>query len=113
MDDKILALLGDRSAQERITERGELQPWYGICWFNPPYGREIGKWVNRAHDYAMNGVTTVMLLLARTDTKWFHDYILNPQREVRYIRGRLNFGKTKNNAPFPSMIVVFKPNQKG
>lgn len=91
---------------------GLLQPWYGICWCNPPYGRGIGKWVKRAHDYAANGVTTVMLLPARTDTKWFHDYILNPQREVRYIRGRLKFGKAKNNAPFPSMIVIFKPNRK-
>lgn len=68
--------------------------------------------MNRAHDYAMNGVTTVMLLPARTDTKWFHDYILNPKREVRYIRGRLKFGKAKNNAPFPSMVVVFRPRKE-
>ena len=85
------------------------QPWDGVCWCNPPYGREIGKWVKRAHNYAMEGITTVMLLPARTDTQWFHDYILNPKREIRFIRGRLKFGGAKNSAPFPSMVVVFRP----
>lgn len=57
----------------------------------------------------MEGITTVMLLPARTDTQWFHDYILNPKREIRFIRGRLKFGGAKNSAPFPSMVVVFRP----
>ena len=88
---------------------GLVQPWYGNCWCNPPYGRKIGEWVKRAHNYAMEGITTVMLLPARTDTQWFHDYILNPMREIRFIRGRLKFGGAKNSAPFPSMVVVFRP----
>ena len=88
---------------------GLVQPWYGNCWCNPPYGRKIGEWVKRAHNYAMEGITTVMLLPARTDTQWFHDYILNPKREIRFIRGRLKFGDSKNSAPFPSMVVVFRP----
>ena len=50
----------------------------------------------------------VMLLPARTDTKWFHDYILG-KAEVRFIKGRLKFGGAKNSAPFPSMVVVFRP----
>ena len=88
---------------------GLVQPWRGKCWCNPPYGRKIGEWVKRAHNYAMEGITTVMLLPARTDTQWFHDYILNPKREIRFIRGRLKFGGAKNSAPFPSMVVVFRP----
>ena len=50
----------------------------------------------------------VMLLPARTDTIWFHEYI-NGKAEIRFIRGRLKFGKAKNSAPFPSMVVVFHP----
>lgn len=75
-----------------------------MCWMNPPYGREIGKWVEKA---SHNQV--VCLLPARTDTRWFHDYIYNkPKVEIRFIKGRLKFGGSKNSAPFPSMIVIFK-----
>lgn len=87
---------------------GLFQPWYGRCWCNPPYGREIGKWVEKAYNSAKDGALVVMLLPARTDTRWFHDYIYN-KAEVKFIRGRLKFGKSKNSAPFPSMIVVFRP----
>jgi phage N-6-adenine-methyltransferase len=82
------------------------QPWYGRCWCNPPYGREIGKWVEKAYKSATDGATVVMLLPAKTDTKWFHKYIYG-KAEVRFIRGRLKFGGSKNSAPFPSMVVVF------
>lgn len=51
-----------------------------------------------------------MLLPARTDTKWFHEYILEPGHEVRFIKGRLKFGGSKNSAPFPSMVVIFRKN---
>lgn len=74
---------------------------------NPPYGREIGKWVHKAFT-SMGGVV-VCLLPARTDTKWFHEYIYNqPTAQIRFIKGRIKFGGHKNPAPFPSMIVVFK-----
>jgi site-specific DNA-methyltransferase (adenine-specific) len=86
---------------------GLAQPWYGLtCWCNPPYGREISKWVKKA---AESGATVVMLLPARTDTRWFHDYVYR-KAEIRFIRGRLKFGGARNAAPFPSMIVVFRPN---
>lgn len=75
------------------------------CWMNPPYGREIGKWVKKASQI-QNGLV-VCLLPARTDTKWFHDYIYN-KAETRFIKGRLKFGGSKNSAPFPSMVVIFK-----
>lgn len=83
---------------------GLAQEWEGICWCNPPYGREIGKWVKKASEA---NATVVMLLPARTDTRWFHDYIYN-KAEIRFIKGRLKFGGQKNAAPFPSMVVIFR-----
>lgn len=76
-----------------------------IVWCNPPYGREIKKWVKKASE-AKGGVV-VMLIPARTDTSYFHDYIYG-KAEVRFIRGRLKFGGSTNSAPFPSMVVVFR-----
>ena len=76
-------------------------------WCNPPYGREIGKWVEKAYNESLAGVTVVMLLPARTDTKWFHDYIYG-KAEIRFVRGRLKFGDSKNSAPFPSMVIIFR-----
>lgn len=84
------------------------QDWRGVCWMNPPYGREIGAWVEKAHKSAkQNGATVVCLLPARTDTRWWHDYCA--KGEVFFIRGRLKFGGAKDSAPFPSAIVVFRP----
>lgn len=78
------------------------------CWMNPPYGREIGKWVKKAYEESLKGCLVVSLLPARTDTRWFHEYIYrNRSASIEFIRGRLKFGKATNSAPFPSMIVVF------
>ena len=89
---------------------GLTMPWKGIVWCNPPYGREIGQWVRRALFASIGGATVVMLIPARTDTKWFHDYIYKRDNvEIRFVKGRLKFGNSKNSAPFPSMVVVFKP----
>lgn len=85
---------------------GLRQEWSGMCWMNPPYGREIGAWVRKAWESAQCGATVVCLLPARTDTAWFHDYC--KQAEVIFLRGRLKFGDARNSAPFPSMIVIFK-----
>lgn len=88
---------------------GLMQPWKGIIWCNPPYGREIGSWVRRAMLSSIGDSVVVMLLPARTDTRWFHDYIYKRKRvEIRFLRGRLKFGNSKTNAPFPSMICVFR-----
>lgn len=89
-------------------DNGLLQPWEGTCWCNPPYGRDVGKWVKKAYESAINGATVVMLLPARTDTRWFHDYIWG-YAEIRFIKGRLKFGNAVNPAPLPSMLVVFGP----
>lgn len=87
---------------------GLKQPWKGTVWCNPPYGRQTGEWVRRAFLASVSGNTVVMLLPARTDTRWFHEYIYG-KAEIRFIRGRLKFGGSKNSAPFPSMVVVFMP----
>ena len=88
---------------------GLSQPWKGRVWCNPPYGREIGQWVRRAFLAVVSGgaEVVVMLLPARTDTRWFHEYIYK-KADVRFLKGRLKFGEAKNSAPFPSMIVIFK-----
>lgn len=83
---------------------GLKQTWGGALWMNPPYGREIGKWVKKASE---SNATVVCLLPARTDTRWFHDYIYG-KAEIRFVRGRLKFGGSKNSAPFPSMVVIFR-----
>lgn len=89
-------------------EDGLLQDWSGeIVFCNPPYGREIGKWVKKAYEEHQKGATVVILVPARTDTRWFHDYIYQ-KAELRFIKGRLKFGDATNSAPFPSMVVIFK-----
>ena len=77
--------------------------WNGRCWLNPPYGREIGLWIKKAYE---SKALVVALLPSRTDTKWWHDYVMKA-KEIRFIKGRLKFGNSKNFAPFPSCIVIF------
>lgn len=88
---------------------GLVQNWGGqIVFCNPPYGRNISKWVAKAaKEGAKDFTKVVMLLPAMTDTAWFHNYIYN-KAEVVFLRGRLKFGGSKNSAPFPSMIVIFR-----
>lgn len=95
------------------AEDGLLQDWGGKRVFcNPPYGRELPKWIRKAHDEAQKGALVVMLVPARTDTRAFHDYIYH-QAEIRFIRGRIKFGDAKASAPFPSMLVIFRPKEGG
>lgn len=82
------------------------QKWDGVVWCNPPYCRQTGKWVEKAYNESKHGVTVVMLIPCRPDVSYFHDFILG-KAEVRFVRGRLKFGRSKNSAPFPSMVVVF------
>lgn len=92
------------------AQDGLSQSWGGYrVWCNPPYGRSIGAWVEKAADAVLDGQTSVVMLLpARTDTRWYHDFIAyNEHAHVHFIRGRLRFGGSNQNAPFPSMIVLF------
>jgi phage N-6-adenine-methyltransferase len=96
-----------------FEDDGLKQDWGGeTVYCNPPYGREVKHWVKKCFEESLKDNTTVVLLIfARTDTKYFHDYIYG-KAELRFIKGRLKFGNCKNAAPFPSMIVVFKNNKK-
>lgn len=90
-----------------IKEDGLVSDWHGVVWCNPPYGRSIGAWVKKASEY--EGLA-VMLVPARTDTKWWHDYAMKAG-EIRLIKGRLKFNDCGISAPFPSAILVFNHNE--
>lgn len=87
---------------------GLLQNWGGErCFCNPPYS-EVAKWVEKAFYETKNKNTLVVMLIpSRTDTKYFHNFIYN-RSEIRFVKGRLKFGNSNNNAPFPSMVVIFR-----
>lgn len=89
-------------------ENGLNQDWsrFNNCWMNPPYGRQIGVWIEKAYNESQKGTNVVCLLPSRTDTRWFHEYCL--KGEIKFLRGRLKFNDGKTPAPFPSMIVVFR-----
>ena len=80
----------------------------GPVWVNPPFGSAIGKWVRKSYDQSQDGATVVMLIPARTETRWWHDYVMR-SAEIRFVRGRLRFSGSNVNAPFPSVVVVFRP----
>lgn len=89
---------------------GLKQDWGGqVVFCNPPYGRELPKWVKKCYEESRHA-DVVMLIPARTDTRWFHDYIYG-KAEIRFIKGRLKFGNAKQSAPFPSMVVVYRASQ--
>ena len=92
-----------------IEDDGLKQDWTNeIVFMNPPYGREIKDWVKKAYEESLKGATVVCLIPSRTDTKYWHDYIFPYSREITFLKGRLKFGGSKNPAPFPSAIIVFK-----
>lgn len=91
-------------------DNGLEKSWPGIVWLNPPYGREIGRWIEKAGREVLNGSTVVLLIPARTDTRWWHRIVM--KHEVRFLRGRLYFRDDRGNcgrAPFPSAVVVMRP----
>ncbi|MCE4963042.1 phage N-6-adenine-methyltransferase [Staphylococcus haemolyticus] len=92
-----------------IEDDGLSKDWSNdVVFMNPPYGREIKRWVKKAYKESLNGATVVCLIPARTDTTYWHDYIFGKADDIRFLKGRLKFGDSKNSAPFPSAIVVYK-----
>jgi len=87
-------------------QNGLAQEWKGTCFMNPPFGKEIRYWVQKAYE---SKCKVVALLPARTDTRWFHWHIYDkPGVRIKFLKGRLKFSGHKNSAPFPSMIVIFR-----
>ncbi len=80
------------------------QEWQGICWMNPPYGQNIGRWLKKAYE---SHATVVCLVPSRTDSKWWHQWVMKAD-EIRFIRGRLRFLGATDGAKFPSAIVIFR-----
>jgi site-specific DNA-methyltransferase (adenine-specific) len=102
----------NRKCQKYFSKEtnGLVQDWAGeVVFVNPPYS-DVASWVEKCYnEYKDNDVTSVLLIPARTDTKWFHKYCMKADL-VQFVKGRVKFenGASKpNSAPFPSMIVVF------
>lgn len=90
-------------------EDGLIQSWKETAWMNPPYGRGIDKWVKKAYEDSRHNCTCVCLIPVRSDTRWWHDYVMKSS-EIRLLTRRLSFEGSNNKAPFPAAIVVFKSN---
>ena len=92
-----------------MKDNGLEQNWGGeIVFMNPPYGREIGKWIEKAYKESIKSAVVVCLIPSRTDTRYWHDYIFPYASDIKFIKGRLKFGNGKSPAPFPSAIIEFK-----
>lgn len=95
----------DPCASDAADDGLTVGSWKGKRAFcNPPYGPGLGEWLERG----LEADLAVFLLPARTDTKWFHDLVIPKAKEIRFIKGRLKFGSATENAPFPSMLVIFR-----
>lgn len=93
-------------------ENGLAIPWDNkdVVWCNPPYGKEISEWVKKAYlEYVDHGTTIVMLVPARTDTKWFHRWVYKTAT-LEFLDKRLKFGGCSNPAPFPSVVAIYSRN---
>ncbi|KKN02999.1 hypothetical protein LCGC14_1112090 [marine sediment metagenome] len=103
---------------ERVHRGGLDRPWYGKVFMNPPYGREIGKWLAKAvHEVEENRAIVVALLPAKTGPKWWQEYVMTEGDEfgilgeadhVQFLPGRLKFEGEKASAPFDSAIVIWQ-----
>ncbi|WP_053040162.1 DNA N-6-adenine-methyltransferase [Staphylococcus haemolyticus] len=91
-----------------IEDDGLKQDWSNdIVFMNPPYSREIKFWMEKAYSESLKGAIVVCLIPARTDTKYWHDWIFNKAAEIRFIKGRVKFGDGTGSAPFPSALIVY------
>lgn len=92
-----------------VEDDGLKQDWSkDTVFMNPPYGREIKRWIKKAYEESLKGATVVCLIPSRTDTAYWHNYIFGKADDIRFIKGRLKFGGSKNPAPFPSAIIIYK-----
>jgi len=109
----VCATAKNAKCKKYFTEQqdGLAQEWRGNIWCNPPYGRDIEKWVKKAHETHWKGANgrgamIVMLLPARTDTIWMQEYVFGTAK-LFFVKGRLKFSNCKNTAPFPSMLAFY------
>ena len=89
-----------------MEDDGLSKSWVGETVFvNPPYSK-IKDWVKKCYEESKYA-DVIMLIPARTDTKYQHEYIFNYAKAICFIKGRLKFGNQTNSAPFPSQLVCF------
>jgi phage N-6-adenine-methyltransferase len=89
------------------ADDGLAQPWTGVCWCNPPFGRQIPLWLAKANEAAKAGATVVCLVPVRTDSSWWHAHVV--MHEVEFLPRRLRFVGRKHQAPFACAVVVMRP----
>lgn len=109
------ATRANRKCKLHFTKRedGLKQDWRKHRVFcNPPYGRAMRDWAQKCFVASRAGALVVLLAHARTDTRWFHDWVYGKAEEIRFVRGRLRFGDGKQSAPFPSLVAVYRPKNK-
>jgi site-specific DNA-methyltransferase (adenine-specific) len=97
-----------------IKDNGLSKKWRGNVWVNPPYGREISKWVKKARRQVRKGYADVVVCLVpvRTDSMWWHENCMRAS-EVRLLDQRLEFEGSTNKAPFPTALIIFRRGHKG
>ena len=83
----------------------------GNCWMNPPWSRELKKWVIKAYEESQKGSTIVCLLPVRTNTLWWHKYIIDTGAEVRFLKGEIKFNGMERGLWMPCAIVIFRPSE--
>jgi len=93
-----------------IVETG-CDPTGAAVWLNPPYGRDIGKWIQKAYEESLNGLVVVVLTFCRSDTKWWHRWAMKAA-EVRLIEGRIRFEGAPASAPAPSCLLIFDESRR-
>lgn len=91
---------------------GLASDWGDSNFCNPPYGRELPKWIEKGYEQWTYGKGVVFLIPSRTDTRWWHQYVMGAD-EIRFIKGRLKFKGARHSAPFPSCVAVFKKHEAG
>lgn len=98
-----------------IEDDGLNQDWSGFggsVWCNPPFSRSIGRWVEKSYEESLKGTVVVMLIPVKSDTMYWHRYVMRAA-EVRLVKGRLSFGGSTSNAPFPCAVVLFDKRRSG
>ena len=92
-------------------ENGLDQDWGShVVFCNPPYGKAMALWAHKCFEASTHGATVVLLAHARTDTRWFHDWVYGKAAEIRFVKGRLKFGAALHSAPFPSLVAIYRQN---
>ena len=93
-----------------LVEDGLKKPWFGVAWMNPPYGAQLARWVKKCHDEAKRGVLVVGLIPVRSNTSYWHEYVMG--NEIRFVRGYPKFGNAKQGLKAPLAVVVWRPNNQ-